>query len=136
MPVEFEDNTIKVSEAMNDAIIAWLYEASGEMKSQIQRNTPVKTGQLKGSWDYHVDESKLESVVGSPLENAIWNEFGTGEYALEGNGRKTPWKYQDSKGNWYTTKGKRPRRSLFNAFQKQKNKLQKALEAKLKELGT
>lgn len=136
MPIKFEDNTARVEEELNDAIIAWLYEAAGELKSQTQRNTPVDTGQLKGSWDYNVDESKREAKVGSPLENAIWNEYGTGQYALEGNGRKTPWKYQDVRGNWHTTTGKRPQRSLYKAFEQNKTKLKKALKNKLKEIGS
>lgn len=76
---KFEDYRIKVKEAMNDAAIAFLHQASGELVSQTARNTAVSEGQLKGSWDYVVDEGNLESKIGSPLENAIWEEFGTGE---------------------------------------------------------
>lgn len=126
--MQFEDNSMKVKDALESAAIAWLHEAAGELESQVKRNTPVDTGQLKGSWDYKVDESAQKATIGSPLENAIWNEFGTGQYALHGDGRKTPWKYQDVKGKWHTTTGKRPRRSLHNSFESLKNKLQKALE--------
>ena len=42
-------------------------------------------------WTYQVDESKLEATIGNPMENAIWEEFGTGEYALNGDGRKGKW---------------------------------------------
>ena len=132
MSVEFTDNSVRVKEAMNDAIIAWLYEAAGELKSQVQRNSPVDTGQLKGSWDYNVDEGELKATVGSPLENAIWNEFGTGQYALNGDGRKTPWIYKDIKGKWHKTTGKKPQRSLHNAFESKKSQIKAALENKLK----
>ena len=87
---------------------AWLYEAAGELEAQVKRNTKVGTGQLKNSWTYKVDESKGEATIGSPLENAIWEEFGTGQYALHGDGRKTPWVYKDDKGKWHTTIGKHP----------------------------
>lgn len=133
MAIEFENNSVEVKEALNSAIIAFLYEAAGELEAQVKRNTPVDTGQLKGSWDYKVQEHKGEAVIGSPLENAIWNEFGTGQYALHGDGRKTPWKYKDIKGKWHTTTGKRPNRSLFYAFERLKPKLQTALANKLKE---
>ena len=46
-------------------------------------------GQTKSSWDRKVLEN--EGVVGSSSENAIWEEFGTGDYAVNGDGRKTPW---------------------------------------------
>lgn len=134
MALEFEDYSIEVKAALNEAVIAFLHEAAGELESQVKRNTPVDTGQLKGSWDYKVDESKGEAVIGSPLENAIWNEFGTGQYALHGDGRKTPWKYQDVKGEWHTTTGKRPQRSFHYAFEFVKPKLQTAMANKLKGL--
>ena len=134
MALEFEDYSIEVKAALNEAVIAFLHEAAGEVESQVKRNTPVDTGQLKGSWDYKVDEHKGEAVIGSPLENAIWNEFGTGQYALHGDGRKTPWKYQDVKGEWHTTTGKRPQRSFHYAFEFVKPKLQTAMANKLKGL--
>lgn len=134
MAIQFEDNSMEVKEALDAACIAWLYEAAGELESQVKRNTPVDTGQLKGSWDHNVDEGSGKATIGSPIENAIWNEFGTGQYALHGDGRKTPWKYQDVKGKWYTTTGKRPQRSLHNVFESLKTRLQTALENKLKGL--
>lgn len=134
MALEFEDYSIEVKAALNEAVIAFLHEAAGEIESQVKRNTPVDTGQLKGSWDYKVDESAQKATIGSPLENAIWNEFGTGQYALHGDGRKTPWKYQDVKGEWHTTTGKRPQRSFHYAFEFVKPKLQTAMANKLKGL--
>lgn len=135
MALHFENNSVEVKEALDQACIGWLYEAAGELESQTKRNTPVDSGQLKSSWDYDIDEYTQKAVIGSPLQNAIWNEFGTGQYALNGDGRKTPWKYQDRKGQWHTTTGKRPRRSLEKAFNSLKTKLQQALEDKLKGLG-
>ena len=120
---------------MNHATIKWLYEASGELEAQVKRNTRVDTGQTKGSWTYKVDEANGEAMVGSPQENAIWEEFGTGQYALNGDGRKTAWKYQDHAGNWHTTTGKKPTRALNKAFNSSKVKLKKLLEAMLKGMG-
>lgn len=116
MALEFKDYSIEVKEAINEAAIAYLHEAAGELEAQVKRNTPVDTGQLKGSWNYKVYEHKAEAVIGSPLENAIWNEFGTGEFAAKNNGRKGGWKYKDRKGNWHFTKGKRPQRTFQNAY--------------------
>ena len=136
MSVEFEDNAVRVKAAMNDAINQWLREASGELESQVKRNTRVDTGQLKNSWMHNVDESAQEAKVGSPLENAIWEEFGTGQYALNGDGRKTAWTYKDRKGIWHKTTGKKPNRALNNAFTSLKGKLQARLEQIMKGLGS
>ncbi len=132
--IKFESYVDEVSAAMESEAVAWLHEASGELESQTKRNTAVDTGQLKGSWSYEVDTDKLEAHIGSPLENAIWEEFGTGQYALHGNGRKTPWAYKDAKGNWHKTSGKRPRRALFNAFTGLKNKLISSAQKRFKGL--
>lgn len=94
--VQFTDNSMSVKAEMNDAMIAFLYEAAGELEAQVKRNQRVgSTGQTKNSWTYVVDESKGTAVVGNPLENAIWEEFGTGQYALNGDGRKGWWVYVD-----------------------------------------
>lgn len=116
MSVKLTNNTAKVKAALDDACIAYLYEAGGELEAQTKRNTRVGTGQLKNSWTYKVDESKGEVTVGSPLENAIWEEFGTGEYALNGDGRKGGWIYQDDNKKWHHTYGKKPHRALQSAF--------------------
>jgi hypothetical protein len=134
MSVEFTDNSAKVKDALEDAVTAYLYEAGGELEAQAKRNSRVGSGQLKNSWNYIVDESKGECTVGSPLENAIWEEFGTGEYALHGDGRKGGWHYQDEKdGTWHHTYGKTPHRAFQNAFSFLKTALIKRAEEVMKE---
>ena len=113
--VQFIDNTIEVIGAIKDAALMFLEESAGQLESQAMRNTRVDTGQTKGAWSHKIEESALQAIVGNPLENAIWEEFGTGEYAVNGNGRKTPWRYQDVRGNWHTTTGKRPSRAFEKA---------------------
>ena len=119
--IKFENFSDEVFEEIEKRAIKGLTEASGELQAQVKRNTAVDTGQLKNSWDYVVNAAELEAYVGSPLQNAVWEEVGTGEYALGGNGRQTPWKYQDRKGKWHTTTGKRPRRAMFRAYTSKKN---------------
>ena len=122
--VEFTDNRIKVEAALNDSIVAFLYEAAVEVEAQTKiGQTRVDTGHTKGEWTHYVDEDKGEAVIGNPLENAIWEEYGTGEYALKVNGRKKPWVYKDERGNWHTTHGKKPLRPLQKAFDKTKGKI-------------
>lgn len=132
--VKLENFSVQVKEAIEKNAMTWLNEAAGAIVSMTQRNTPVDTGQLKSSWTYIIDRDKLEATIGSPLENAIWTEFGTGEYALEGNGRKGSWKYQDVKGGWHTTKGKKPQRPLHKSFSALKNKLIKSAKERFENI--
>lgn len=129
---KFEDNRIECKEMIGDVLIGFLYEIGVEFVSQTARNSRVKTGQTKGSWDYAVDESGFVVTIGSPLENAIWEEFGTGEYALNRDGRKGGWYYVDENGSGHFTYGKKPNRALWNAFETLKPSIQSALEDKLK----
>ena len=133
MAVKLEDNSIKVKGAISDACSQWLEEAAAEMEAQTKRNqTRVDTGDTKGGWTHTVNG--LTATIGNPLENAIWEEYGTGEYALEG-GRKGGWSYRDKKGEWHFTRGKKPLRPLHKAFTANKAKIKKFLESKLKGLG-
>lgn len=128
--VEFQDFSIKVKEAVEGAALQWLEESANEVKSAAARNSRVDTGQLKGSWDYKLDTGKKEAKVGSPLENAVWEEFGTGEYAANGDGRKGGWRYQDDNGDWHFTTGKKPNRTLKKAYNATKN----AITARAKQI--
>lgn len=159
--VEFEDNTIKVLDALDNACIAWLIEASGELESQVRENTKdgkVDGGNTKEAWKHEVHESSKEAVVGNTRETAIWLEFGTGEYALKGDGRKGGWyipigngagqiseevveayhfpvKYGKNKMKYAYTKGMAPQRPFYKAYIDSKAKLQKAFEQKIKKLN-
>ena len=144
MSIQFEDNRVQVKAAIDSAISAFLHEAGGEIQARTVRNSRTDTGQTKGSYEYKVNESAGECQIGSNLENAIWEEFGTGEYALKGNGRKGAWyvpvdTYTGSKKptyngkvvivygkngkKFYKTNGKTPNRPLDHAFKSLKTKL-------------
>nr|DAE00987.1 MAG TPA: putative tail component [Myoviridae sp. ctXVO17]DAY67987.1 MAG TPA: putative tail component [Caudoviricetes sp.] len=114
--VEFTNNSIQIKKAIREKAIAFLTEAAGEVQTAVHNASRVDTGETRGSYTYVVDESELEATVGSPEENAIWEEFGTGEYAVNGNGRKGGWYYEDKKGNGHFTHGKTPNRPLEKAF--------------------
>lgn len=53
MAVRFSDNSAQVMEALDDAVIAYLHEAGGELEAQVKRNSRVSSGQLKNSWTYN-----------------------------------------------------------------------------------
>lgn len=133
--VIFKDFTINVLDVMEDNINAVLEECAAEMETQTARNTRVATSQTKNAWKHHVDTSKHEATIGNPLENAIWEEFGTGEHALEGNGRQGGWSYKDEEGNWHHTHGKKPSRAFWHAYNSLKNPIINRIKEALKGLN-
>lgn len=129
--IVFIDNTVKVKGNIESLAMNCLEEVAGELESQVKRNTAVKTGKTKNSWQHKVmkvSDSEFTAIVGSDYDNAIWEEFGTGEYALNGNGRKGGWYYVDEEGNGHFTHGKHPRRPLWNAYTMLKSKLIKHMQ--------
>lgn len=128
--IEFKDFSIEVKGAMNDLAAQVLEEVAGELESQTKRNTAVKTGQTKNSWTHNVksDKDQHTATIGSPLQNAIWEEFGTGDYALNGDGRKGGWFYEDEEGHGHFTHGKKPRRPFWKAYTALKNKMIKHIQ--------
>ena len=116
----FEDFTMKVLNAIADKANQALEEAASEIESEAKRNTRVASGQTKNNWQHFVDDVQHEATIGNPMENAIWEEFGTGEYAVNGDGRKGGWTYQDEKGEFHHTHGKKPTRALQRAFDSKK----------------
>lgn len=82
---EFKDFSFKVKGQINSISLKWLEETGNEIAAQAQRNckTDYEEGgkQLKGSYESKVFEATGEAHIGSPLEAAYWEEYGTGSYA-------------------------------------------------------
>lgn len=134
MSVKFHDYSIEVKAAMNEKIIATLEECAGELESQVKRNSRVDTSKTKNSFRHKVVDSEQTAYIGSNDENAIWEEFGTGEHALKGNGRKGGWFYVDAEGEGHFTHGKKPSRAFYKAYTSLKNKIIKRIQDSLKGL--
>ena len=134
MAVEFHDYTIKVKNTIDDGVNAVLEECAGELESQVKQNSRVASGKTKNSFKHKVVDADHIAYIGSNDENAIWEEFGTGEHALAGNGRKGGWAYEDAKGDWHFTHGKKPSRAFWKAYTSTKNKIINRIQEYMKGL--
>ena len=130
--VRFEDFTEQVSDEIKNRVLNWLEEAGAELASQAATRTRRGTGETADKWTHIVDRNNFTAYVGNPLENAIWEEFGTGEYAFNGDGRKGGWIYFDEKtGKFHHTYGKTPTRALHHAFINNEEALKDHLRSQL-----
>ena len=111
--VELIDNSIAVKAELNDTTIAWLYDWAKTIASSAKDDTQLDGDagtELRKSYRAEVDEGKGEAMIGSPLEAAWWEEFGTGSHAVRKPSRPGWWIYiegQDSRpggGRVYSTK--------------------------------
>jgi len=136
----FTDNSEQVKAALKRKLLIALEEGGALFESGAMRLTRVDTSKLKGSWGHIVDEGAMEVSIGNTEENALWEEYGTGEYALEGDGRKTAWlvpaeslspKWRAIFPHGMLTRGKKPQRMLYNAYQRHKEAVKKRTQALL-----
>lgn len=138
MSVEFQDFSIQVKGQISDRMNAALEECAGELESQVKRNFDtsgrVDTGRTKNSFRHMVDDDTHTAYIGSDYENAIWEEFGTGENALNGDGRKGGWSYKDAKGQWHYTRGKTPSRAFWRAYTSLKSAIVRRIESAMRGL--
>lgn len=134
MSVVFKDFSKIVLDKIHTTGEQFLEEVGGEVEAQTKRNTKVDTGKTKGSWEHKVDADKMEVQIGSRYKNTLWEEFGTGIYALNGDGRKTKWVYRTEDGKFHATVGKKPRRALHRAYESKKNLIIREARRRFKEL--
>ena len=96
---------------------------------------PKKTGALRRSITSKVEltGNSIEGIVFTPLEYAPYQEYGTGLFAENGNGRKTGWAYEDEKtGETIFTRGNRPHPFLRPAINENKDKIINIIKGALK----
>ena len=96
-----------------------------------KQKCPRRTGHLERSITHNVTAKgdKIVGEVGTNVEYAPYVEFGTGKYAAEGNGRKTPWSYVDeSTGERIWTAGQRPKPFLHPALNEHRKEIRDELK--------
>ena len=117
---------------VDEAIEEGLLRGGKAVQSSAKLLCPVDSGALRNSIVAE-RESALEVKVGTNLEYAAYVEFGTGK---KGNPSvphttKEQWRYQDDKGNWYTTSGQPPQPFLGPALKECKDQVKKEVVASI-----
>ena len=121
----------KLSGLTDDFVTEFLEEACMMVERDAKILCPVDDGTLRASITHEVDGK--EGRVGTNVEYAPYVHQGTGIYAVNGDGRKDRWKYQDAEGNWHSTIGQQPNPFLEKALTMNKKEINKLLKEKIKE---
>ena len=114
----------KVEQAINQSTL--LVESSAKQNASNCKDT----GALQNSIMSNV-ETTNEAVIGyvsTNLEYAPYVEYGTGLFAEGGNGRQSPWSYQDDEENWHTTRGQHPQPFMRPALSENKQNILKVVK--------
>ena len=128
--VEFKglDKIIAKLDKMQDTstIVSAMQDACDLVEGSAKDKAPKDTGALRRSITSKVEVTgnSIEGIVFTPLEYAPYQEYGTGLFAENGNGRKTGWAYEDEKtGETIFTRGNRPHPFLRPAVNENKDKI-------------
>lgn len=113
-------------------IEATLEKACLLVENDAKRKCPVDTGQLRASITHEVEGQT--GIVGTNVEYAPYVEYGTGIHARDGNGRQTPWAYQDTEtGEWIWTKGQKPQPFLEPSLLENEKKIKRLFKEAIEE---
>ena len=137
MMSNFKDNSDKAKKALLDAVTKGVTKAVEYVESQAVLNAPVDSGALSQSIDHSVDTTTKEvnGEVGTNSEYAIYQEFGVGIHAENGQGRKDSWTYQKPNGEWVTTSGFKAQPFLRPAFKDNIENIKKAIKDELSKIN-
>lgn len=159
---ELVDRSAELRAAVESARAAWLYEVAEEVASQARAGC---SGDLKEDTGQELNASyrtlvrQQEALVGSSMEQALWEEYGTGEHAVRSPHRSGWWVYVAGQPNQhrakvlteqkakqyaaamraegldaYATNGRDPHYTLERAFNAVAPKARKALSQRFGEL--
>lgn len=106
-------------------VIDQLRVAAEVVEGEAKLLCPVDLGNLRNSIHTEVDEKNLSARVGTPVEYAPYVEFGTGEHAENGLGRKGGWFYKGKDGVTRFTLGSKPAPFLRPALINSKKTIQR-----------
>lgn len=102
------------------------------VETQAKQDCPVDQGFLRASITSETEVTGDEIIgrIGSNLEYAPYVHNGTGIYAVNGDGRKTPWFYKVKAGKYkggHLTVGQKPQPFLAYAILFNRDKIEKVL---------
>lgn len=125
--------------SVQDATLKIIEQVAGNVEGaclllerEAKKNCPVDQGFLRASITHEVEVTgtAIMGYIGSNLEIAPYVHNGTGIYAEDGNGRKTPWTYCVKAGKYkgfHITVGQRPQPFLKNAVFNNREKVERIL---------
>ena len=111
----FEDYTKRTKRELREVSFKALTKVGNLISSQCQALAAVDTGELRDS---------IQAIVTENVEYSVFVEFGTGEFAENGLGRKGGWLYRSPDGKVVFTYGNEPQPFIRPAFKKNKKRAQ------------
>lgn len=130
MRIEFTDNSAAFTAALQAAAERALEKCGLTAEGYAKKLCPVDTGNLRNSIAHKVDPDEPAVYVGTNSEYGPYVELGAGKFCP--GGRRTPWVYQDAKGRWHRTEGRRAQPFLKPAVADHSGTYRSIIEGEMK----
>ena len=121
----------KLNKLSNASVRDSLEKSCLLVETDAKKLCPVDDGQLRQSITSELINNN-NGAVGTNVEYAPYVHQGTGIYAVNGDGRKDRWSYQDAEGKWHSTIGQKPQPFLERALDNNRDKINKIFEDEIK----
>jgi len=95
--VTYKDSTPDLLKEMQKKQMSFVIQGGARIQAEQVARAPDVLGNLKNSIrvESFVEDGKVVSETGATAKYAPYVEYGTGIHAKNGQGRKTPWAYED-----------------------------------------
>ena len=127
----FEQSCDEADKLVLDILVQNMELTLDHVAGKAKEKVGVGTGALRAdtrSLGVEIVGDEVHGSVGNSLEHAIYHHQGTGIYAVNGNGRKTPCVYEDPKtGEKIYTRGSKPNPYLKDTIEQEQSTISKLL---------
>lgn len=128
---DFEASVDTAVDKIEQMLIRNMELALDQVSNTAKTKVGVQSGALRADirpLGIKIQGDEIVGHVGNTLEYAPYHHQGTGIYAIEGNGRKTPWIYENPKtGEKIFTRGSKPNPYLKDAVEQEQATISKLL---------
>ena len=127
----FEQACDEADKLVLDILVQNMELTLDHVAEKAKEKVGVGTGALRAdtrSLGAEIVGDEVRGSVGNSLEHAIYHHQGTGIYAVNGDGHKTPWVYEDPKtGEKIYTRGSKPNPYLKDTIEQEQSTISKLL---------
>lgn len=120
---DLEKKLARIGATAADPLAAAVHAGALLVQNSAKQKAPKRTSTLRRSITIEVgrEGDQVIARIGPTVEYGVYMEFGTGRYAENGQGRKTPWAYKVG-GKTFWTVGNKPRPYMRPALDENREK--------------
>lgn len=118
---DFIKSLTNYKEHVRETLKENMISISSDTLEDAKNRSPIDIGTMRENSGYFVkeEENKITSFIGFMEFYSVYVHQGTGIFALNGDGRQTPWWWKGTTEKWegwHLTRGQRPKQFLWDSL--------------------